>query len=74
MVVAMSQDGVPVDDERILNFLAGASATEDCDPPEEIIIINDGPVEFMVVDRFVNGQYFYGTDIVRMISWDWKCR
>ena len=32
----------------------------------------DGPVEFMVVGRFVNGDYFYGKDTVKIVSWDWK--
>jgi hypothetical protein len=34
-------------------------------------IPEDGLVEFMVIGRFVSGQYFYGTDTVRIISWDW---
>jgi len=45
-VEAMGPDGVPVDDERIQTFLAGASATDNCDPPEDIIIINNAPTLF----------------------------
>jgi len=58
-VVAMGPDGVPVDDERIQNFLAGASATDDCDPSEEIIITNDAPALFSPGDTIVN---FTATD------------
>lgn len=35
-------------------------------------IPEDGLVELMVVGRLVNGQYFYGIDTVRIISWNWK--
>ncbi len=33
---------------------------------------DDGPVEFMVVGRFKNDQYFYGIDTVRIVSWVWN--
>ena len=32
----------------------------------------DGPVDMMVIGRFVSGQYFYGIDTVRIISWSWR--
>jgi hypothetical protein len=35
-------------------------------------IPEDGLVELIVVGRLVNGQYFYGIDTVRIISWHWK--
>jgi len=35
-------------------------------------VSEDGLVEMMVVGRFVSGQYFYGIDTVRIISWNWK--
>ena len=31
----------------------------------------DGPVEMMVIGRFTDGQYFYGIDTARLISWSW---
>ena len=34
-------------------------------------IPEDGPVEFMVIGRFMDGQYFYGFDNIWIISWDW---
>ena len=52
-VVAMSPEGVSVDDERIQTFLAGATATDDCDEPEEIIITNDAPSVFLPRDTVV---------------------
>ena len=45
-VEAMSPNGVPVDDERIQTFLAGASATDNCDPPEDITITTNAPTLF----------------------------
>jgi hypothetical protein len=35
-------------------------------------IPEDGLAELIVVGRLVNGQYFYGIDTVRIISWHWK--
>jgi len=34
-------------------------------------IPENGLVDFMVVGRYVDGQYFYGIDTVRIISWHW---
>ena len=58
-VEAMHPDGVPVDDDRIQTFLAGASATDNCDSPLEIIITNDAPTVFLPGDTIVN---FRATD------------
>jgi len=58
-VEAMGPDVVPVDDERIQTFLAAASATDNCDPPEDIIIINDAPAIFPPGDTLVT---FTATD------------
>jgi parallel beta-helix repeat protein len=52
-IEAMGPDGVPIDDERIQTFLAGASATDNCDPPEDIIITNDAPALFPPGDTVV---------------------
>jgi len=58
-IQAMAPDGVPIDDERIQTFLAGASATDNCDPPEDIIITNDAPALFPPGDTTVT---FTATD------------
>ena len=42
-------------------------------PKDEVTAaVPDGLVEFMVVGRFVDGQYFYGIRTGRIVSWDWK--
>ena len=56
-VEAMHPDGVPVDDERIQTFLAGASADDNCDP--EPTITNDAPAVFPPGDTIVT---FMATD------------
>jgi hypothetical protein len=43
-IESMGPDGVPVDDDRIQAFLAGASATDNCDPLLDIT--DDAPVVF----------------------------
>jgi len=42
-------------------------------PKEDVMnaVPEDGWVEFMVVGRFTDGQYFYGIRTVKIISWDW---
>lgn len=35
------------------------------------LIPEDGPAEMMVIGRLADGQYFYGLDDVRIISWSW---
>ena len=44
-------------------------------PKDEVVdaVPEDGSVEFLVFGRFVDGQYFYGTHTVRIVSWRWKC-
>jgi hypothetical protein len=56
-IEAMGPDGVPVEDERIQTFLAGASATDNCDP--DPTINNDAPSEFPPGDTLVT---FTATD------------
>jgi hypothetical protein len=51
------EDGVPVEDERIQTFLAGASATDNYDPSPDII--NDAPSIFPPGDTIVT---FTATD------------
>lgn len=58
-IEAMAPDGVPVDDERIQTFLAGASATDNSDPPEDIIITTNAPAIFPPGDTVVT---FTATD------------
>lgn len=58
-IEAMGPDGVPIDDERIQTFLAGASATDNCDPPEDIVITNNAPAMFPPGDTEVT---FTATD------------
>lgn len=56
-IEAMGPDGVPVDDDRIQTFLAGASAIDDTDP--DPVITNDAPAVFPVGDTVVT---FTATD------------
>jgi parallel beta-helix repeat protein len=58
-IEAMGPDGVPIDDDRIQTFLAGVSATDNCDPPEAIIITNNAPSLFPPGDTVVT---FTATD------------
>ncbi|NQT01381.1 MAG: right-handed parallel beta-helix repeat-containing protein, partial [Planctomycetes bacterium] len=58
-VEATGPDGVPVDDERIKTFLASASASDNCDPQEDIIITNNAPALFPPGDTVVT---FTATD------------
>jgi len=52
-IQAMAPDGVPIEDDRIQAFLAGASATDNCDLPEDIIITNNAPAIFPPGDTVV---------------------
>jgi parallel beta-helix repeat protein len=52
-IEAMQPDGVPIDDDRIQTFLNGASATDDIDPQEDIIITHDAPALFPPGDTIV---------------------
>ena len=58
-IEAMEPDGVPIDDDRIQTFLAGASATDNSDPPEDIIITTNAPAIFPPGDTVVT---FTATD------------
>jgi len=58
-IEAMEPEGVPIDDDRIQTFLAGVSATDNCDPPEDIVITNDAPSMFPPGDTIVT---FTATD------------
>jgi parallel beta-helix repeat protein len=58
-IEAMGPDGVPIDDERIQTFLEGASATDNVDPPESIVITNNAPALFEAGDTIVT---FTATD------------
>jgi parallel beta-helix repeat protein len=58
-VEAMDPDGVTIDDDRIQTFLGGASATDNVDPPESIVITNDAPALFPPGDTIVT---FTATD------------
>jgi parallel beta-helix repeat protein len=58
-IEAMGPDGVPIDDDRIQTFLEGASATDNVDPPEDIVITNDAPALFPPGDTIVT---FTATD------------
>jgi parallel beta-helix repeat protein len=58
-IQAMQPDGVPIDDDRIQTFLDGASATDNCDSPEDIVITNDAPALFPPGDTVVT---FTATD------------
>ena len=58
-IEAMEPDGVPIDDERIQTFLEGASATDNVDPPESIVITNNAPALFPPGDTIVT---FTATD------------
>jgi hypothetical protein len=58
-IEAMEPEGVPIDDDRIQAFLDGASATDNSDPPEDIVITNDAPPLFPPGDTTVT---FTATD------------
>jgi hypothetical protein len=62
-VEAMDPDGVPVEDDEIQTFLAGASATDNCD--SEPAIVNDAPTIFQSGDTTVT---FTATDASGNIS------
>jgi parallel beta-helix repeat protein len=64
-IEAMEPDGVPIDDDRIQTFLAGASATDNVDPQEAIIITNNAPSLFPPGDTTVT---FTATDTSGNIS------
>ena len=59
-IEAMGPEGVPVDDLQIQTFLNGASATDNVDPPEDIVIANDAPDLFPPGDTVVT---FTATDM-----------
>ena len=52
-IEAMEPEGVAIDDDRIQAFLAGASATDNSDPSEDIVITNDAPPLFPPGDTTV---------------------
>ncbi|MBN1803915.1 MAG: right-handed parallel beta-helix repeat-containing protein [Sedimentisphaerales bacterium] len=64
-IEAMDPDGVPIGDDRIQTFLGGASATDNVDLPEDIVITNDAPALFPPGDTIVT---FTATDTSGNVS------
>ena len=70
-------DGIEAISQRIVSWYRRGTLRVSVfasSPKDEVTaaVPEDGPVEMMVIGRFMSGQYFYGLDTARIISWNWR--
>jgi hypothetical protein len=71
-----SPNGIVATSQRIVTWCRWGTtrvAVFGCFSKDEVVaeIPEDGMIEMMVIGRFMDGQYFYGFDDVRIITWQW---